>query len=109
MSIKNPAFEMTEVDAAFYLNVVVRDAPRAIQKIFFDCMRVARKLNIELPCRTFLAEFFSWLDKNIHGVVEDFLRNFTPREVFERSLHTSHRCRHEQRAFWIHATSNTLQ
>ena len=109
MSIKNPAFEMTEVDAELYLNVVVRDAPRVIQKIFFDCMRVARKLKIELPCRTFLAEFFTWLDKNIHGVVGDFLKKFTPREVFEHTLNTSRRCHREQYAFWLHATSNTLQ
>jgi hypothetical protein len=109
MSTKNPAFEMTEMDAAFYLNVVVRDAPRAIQKIFFDCMRVARRLRIELPHRTFLAEFFKWLVKRPSETVQTFLCTFTPREVFEHGLETMHRHRRGQQAFWHNTLQNTLQ
>jgi hypothetical protein len=108
MNTKNPAFEMTEGDSRRYLECVVLDASRAVQKIFFDCMRVARRLKIELPYRTFLAEFFKWLVQKPSGTIHTFLITFTVREVFERALETVQRYRREQQRFWRHAY-NTLQ
>lgn len=108
MSTKNLAFEMTEEDSRRYLEYLVRDYSRTIQKIFFDCMRIARRLQITLPYRTLLAEFFKWSARNIGGVLKDFLQQFSPREVFEHAMQTLRRDRRTQQAFWHHA-ANTLQ
>ena len=108
MSTNNPAFEITEEDSKGYLECLVRDYARTIQKIFFDCMRVARRLQIMLPYRTLLAEFFKWSARNTGGVLKDFLQQFSPREVFEHALQTLNRHRRERQLFWLHAAS-TLQ
>jgi hypothetical protein len=105
----NAAFEMTEEDSKRYLAWVIEDTPRHIQKLFYDCLRVARRMKMPLPHRTFLAGFFKWLNHNSGGTVQLFLLAATVREVFKRGMHAVRNHRLVQEHFWRDVPYNTLQ
>ncbi|MFM2374560.1 MAG: hypothetical protein RLZZ234_555 [Candidatus Parcubacteria bacterium] len=105
----NAAFDMTEEDSKRYLGWVVKESSRTIQKLFFDCMRVARRIKIMLPYRTFLAGFFKWLHRNRGGTVQQFLLAATVREVFARGMQVLRYHRLVQEHFWRTAPNSTLQ
>jgi hypothetical protein len=105
----NVAFDMTEEDAKRYLELVIRDTTsRIIQKLFYDCVRIARRLKIALPYRTFLAGFFRWLERNIGGTVHQFLLVVSARDVFARGVEALRRQRIAQEHFWRTTLTNTL-
>jgi hypothetical protein len=105
----NVALEMTEDDSKRYLICVIQDTPRHVQKLFYDCLRVARRMKMPLPYRTFLAGFFKWLNRNRGGTVQLFLLAATVREVFERGMQVLRNHRLVQEHFWRKTPHHILQ
>lgn len=75
---------LTEVESEQYIRTVLFDGggTSLSHKLYYQCLRVARRLKIDFVHRVIVTSFFEWLEWNRDGAFVQFFYRRTVRDIF---------------------------
>jgi hypothetical protein len=86
-SVQSVSRYVTDHEAETYFTLIIKHAPHTIQKLFFRCLRVARRLaqtfKLDYVYRFIFNKFEAWVRTHEDGTFESFLESCSLRDIFE--------------------------